>query len=146
MVTVEKIKDIEPDTILNLRDVIKTLLEEKEELRENDLRLVFSVWVNFLIIKGLSDGYGCSMEEIQPMLETIVYCFQLAEMFSHPSYDSITRIRRDIQRKHPELQPSEPIKKLRKERQERIKKMFETERKRDKLNEWLEEGEQLKHE
>lgn len=144
MVTVEKIKDIEPDTILNLRDVIKTLLEEKEELRENDLGLVFNVWVNFLVIKGLSDE--CSMEEIQPMLETIVYCFQLAEMCSLPSYDSITRIRRDIQRKHPELQPSEPIKKLRKERQERIKKMFETERKRDKLNEWLEEGEQLKHE
>lgn len=145
MVTVEKIKDIEPDTILNLRDAIKTLLEEKEELRENDLRLVFSVWVNFLTIKGLSDGY--SMEEIQPMLETIVYCFQLAEMCSLHSYDSITRIRRDIQRKHPELQPSEPIKKLRKERQERIKKMFETERRRDEVNAWYyRTGEQEKHE
>ncbi len=133
MVAVEKIKDIEPDTILNLRDVIETMLEEKEELRENDLRLVFNVWANFLVIKGLPDEY--SMEEIQPMLETIAYCFQLAEMCNLPSYDSITRIRRDIQRKHPELQPSEPIKKLRKERQERIKKMFETKRKRDKLNE-----------
>lgn len=144
MVAVEKIKDIEPDTILNLRDVIKTLLEEKEELRENDLRLVFNVWVNFLV-KGLLDE--CSMEEIQPMLETIVYCFQLAEMCNLPSYDSITRIRRDIQRKHPELQPSEPIKKLRKERQERIKKMFETEMRRDEVNAWYyRTGEQEKHE
>lgn len=68
--------------------------------------------------------------------------YKLMNLFNLPSYDTI----RDIQRKHPELQPSEPIKKLRKERQERIKKMFETERKRDKLTEWLEEGEQLKHE
>lgn len=135
--------DIEPGTTLALRDVIEILMKEKEELRGNDLQLVCNVWANF-IVAGMSDEYG--MEDIQPILETFDHCFQIAEMCHLPTYDSISRIRMDIQRTHPELQPSEPIKKLRKERQERIEKIIESESKRDKLNTWLKQGEQLKHE
>lgn len=131
--------------VSNLRELVETFLEKYEQLRGNDNALVCNVWCALLKSAGTTggsewqDGYALLQVMIQKTMSFI-------EELGFPTYDTITRIRMDIQRKHPELQPSEPIKKLRKERQERIEKIIESESKRDKLNAWLKQGEQLKHE
>lgn len=129
----------------NLRELVEAFLENHESLRGNDNALVCNVWCLLLQSVGNTDGsewqggYAWLIDMIQKTMSFI-------DTLGLPSYDTITRIRRDIQRKKPELQPKDPIRKLRKEKQERIEKIVESESKRKKLNAWLKQGEQLKHE
>lgn len=131
--------------VSNLRELVETFLEKDEQLRGNDNALVCNVWCAFLKSAGTTggsewqDGYAL----LQGMIQKTMF---FIEELGFPTYDTITRIRRDIQRKHPELQPSEPIKKLRKERQERIENDIRHAKDRAELDAWRKKGEQLKHE
>ena len=79
---------------MKLYDKVRLLLEENKRLWDDDRELIWTVWENAGYVRGDM---------------TITYKnFKLA-----PSTGSITRARRKIQEKHPELRSSEAVKRLR---------------------------------
>ena len=126
--------------VSSTRDLVKALLTDFEDLRGDDNALVGNVWHFILKTTALTDEeeWQDGYEIILSMLEETM---NLIDKLGLPTYDTITRLRRDIQRKNPELKPKEPIQKLRKQKQEMIEKAIDNEIKRNKLNAWLKQGE-----
>jgi len=78
--------------IIKNKKLIKSLLEQSEELRDNDFKLIANVW-GILIIDNMGE---------------VAYtaCYPFLQLFAKgrlPSPESITRTRRKIQEKHKEL-------------------------------------------
>lgn len=142
MVEKKALNKVDYDT-LTMKKLIEELLNGEEELRGNDEYLAVNVWSNMLQMAFEGE---VPQELLENYLDIFSNWYKLMNLFNLPSYDTITRIRRDIQKKHPELKPKEPIKALRKKKQERIENDLRHAKDRAETNAWLKQGEQLKHE
>lgn len=78
---------------MKLYDLIKQLLEQYEPLRNDDSKLLWSVWNKMGLVKN-----GAITKE---------------NFYSAPSSETITRHRRKIQEKYEHLQANEVVKSLR---------------------------------
>lgn len=87
---------------MKIYDLIKNLLEENEELRNSDKRLIWKVWEELDLASSYS-GYS----EVKD-----AYISRSAFMEA-PSTETIRRCRQKIQELHSELQSSKWIKKQR---------------------------------
>lgn len=95
--------------LISLEAHVRRILFQLPEARDDDFVLVTEA---FHSINPAT--YGLTLEEIRDR-----HC-----ELSLPSFESITRARRKVQRKHPELAPSAVIYKQRKEQEERFRKNY----------------------
>ncbi len=96
--------------LIKMEDIVKPILEENEKAREDDFYLYSEVlWklmphvLHYSLAKALRNHKELEL----------------------PSYESVSRVRRRIQEKHPEL-ASEKVKKKRRENQEIYKEYAKT--------------------
>ena len=100
--------------IIKLYDLVKKLLQEKEELRGDDdllylsvIRIVHPHWNNGRITTNI---------ENMPIGEF----FAERKNMKLPTYESVSRCRRKLQEENPALRPREAIQKGREVQQERF--------------------------
>lgn len=79
------------DDIYKLEEVVLAVLEESELARKDDAYLI-----------------ACVIEKIRPYItnRSITYVLKHAKEFELPSFESITRCRRKLQQRNPELRDS----------------------------------------
>lgn len=100
--------------IIKLYDLVKKLLQEKEELRGNDdllyltvIKIIHPYWNN-----------GHLTTNVENM--TIGEFFSCRKKADIPTYESVSRCRRKAQEENPALRPREAIQKGREIQQERF--------------------------
>ena len=98
--------------IIKLYDLVKKLLQEKEELRgDDDLlyltvnRIVHPYWNNGKITTDIENA-------------TIGEFFTYRKSAKLPTFESVTRCRRKVQEERPDLKPCEKIQEARTRREE----------------------------
>ena len=98
--------------IIKLYDLVKKLLQEKEELRGDDdllylsvIRIVHPHWNNAHINTNIENA---------PIGEF----FKMRKSAKIPTFESVTRCRRKVQEERPDLKPCEKIQEARKEQEE----------------------------
>lgn len=87
------------DNMTKLYDLVKNLLTKNEEYRSDDKKLIWAVWTEQRIIT--LNGFG------SPML------YKNAFMSKAEMPDSITRVRRQVQKDIPSLKPTGKVKNTR---------------------------------
>ena len=100
--------------IIKLYDLVKKLLQEKEELRGDDdllylsvIRIVHPYWNNGRITTNIENA-------------TIGEFFTSRKSAKLPTFESVTRCRRKVQEENPALRPREAIQKWREIQQDRF--------------------------
>lgn len=100
--------------IIKLYDLVKKLLQEKEELRGDDdllyltvIRIVHPYWNNGRITTDIENA-------------TIGEFFTSRKSAKLPTFESVTRCRRKVQEENPALRPREAIQKGREIQQDRF--------------------------
>lgn len=88
--------------IKNVEKIVKTVLENEPDTRNDDFKLITSVY------------YAINPETINMNFGQIMY---LHRELNLPSFESVTRGRRRIQAENDELKPEEEIIKKRKEKE-----------------------------
>lgn len=78
-------------------DLVKELLEKHPKLRDSDNLLMWTVWHRLGLTSGDKGNYYITMKNFAKA----------------PSTETIRRSRQKVQENHPELQASEPVKKMR---------------------------------
>ena len=98
--------------IIKLYDLVKKLLQVKEELRGDDdllyltvIRIVHPYWNNCRITTNIENA-------------TIGEFFTSRKSAKLPTFESVTRCRRKVQEERPDLKPCEMIQKARTRREE----------------------------
>lgn len=82
----------------DIKAIVRAVLQDEPEARQNDDTLFLMVCQHVLQRQGIS---------IYRL--TFVQAFQ-GDGCALPKYESVVRLRRVVQREHPELQPQEPVK------------------------------------
>lgn len=82
----------------DIKAIVRTVLQDEPEARQNDDTLFF------LVCKHIMAAQGLSVYRL-----TFVQAFQ-GDGCGLPKYESVVRLRRMVQRDHPELQPERPVK------------------------------------
>lgn len=82
----------------DIKAIVRAVLQDEPETRQNDDTLFFLVCKHIMAAQGLS-----------------VYRLTFAQAFQGngcglPKYESVVRLRRMVQRDHPELQPQKTVK------------------------------------
>ena len=102
--------------IIKLYDLVKKLLQEKEELRGDDdllyltvIRIVHPYWNNGRITTDIENA-------------TIGEFFTSRKSAKLPTFESVTRCRRKVQEERPELKPCKKIQEARTKREEEFYK------------------------
>ena len=100
--------------IIKLYDLVKKLLQEKEELRGDDdllyltvIRIVHPYWNNGRITTDIENA-------------TIGEFFTSRKSAKLPTFESITRCRRKVQEERPDLKPCEKIQEARDDKREEM--------------------------
>ena len=100
--------------IIKLYDLVKKLLQEKEELRGNDdllyltvIKIVHPYWNNGRITTNVENM-------------TIGEFFTCRKTIDIPTFESVTRCRRKVQEENPALRPCERVQKAREYKREEI--------------------------
>lgn len=98
--------------IIKLYDLVKKLLQEKEELRGDDdllylsvIRIVHPYWNNGRITTDIENA-------------AIGEFFTSRKSAKLPTFESVTRCRRKVQEERPDLRPSKKIQEARTRREE----------------------------
>ena len=91
--------------IIKLYDLVKKLLQEKEELRGDD---------DFLYSEVIKVIYPSALNF------TAEAFFEKRKMMKLPTFESVTRCRRKAQEEHPELRPNIVIQEMRKKEEEKF--------------------------
>lgn len=102
--------------IIKLYDLVKKLLQEKEELRGDDdllyltvIRIVHPYWNNGRITTDIENA-------------TIGEFFTSRKSAKLPTFESVTRCRRKAQEEHPELKPCKKVQEARRTKQDEFYK------------------------
>lgn len=82
----------------DIKAIVRAVLQDEPEARQNDDTLYF------MVCKRVMESQGISIYRL-----TFVQAFQ-GDGCGLPKYESVVRLRRMVQRAHPELQPQEPVK------------------------------------
>ena len=100
--------------IIKLYDLVKKLLQEKEELRGDDdllylsvIRIVHPYWNNGRITSSIENAI-------------IGEFFTSRKAAKLPTFESVTRCRRKVQEERPDLKPCEKIQEAREEQEEKF--------------------------
>ena len=94
--------------LCEITKLVKTILEEKPETRDNDNLL----WLESVRTVVRDFKYGNKMTEL-----TFAYVLKNIHSLGLPSFESCSRARRKLQEKYPELRGTEYAKRKRTERE-----------------------------
>lgn len=88
-------------------DLVKQLLEDNEELRNSDKRLIWRVWQELHLI-----------HHYQPQNMTVLPVIDYYSYLDAPSTESVRRARQLIQARYPELQATKRVRSYRHQKEE----------------------------
>ena len=94
--------------LLNITETVKTILEDKPSTRDDDNLL----WLEVLRAAVRNRKYGSQMVDL-----TLAYVLTSIHRLGLPSFESVSRARRKLQEKYPELRGTRAVQEKRKERE-----------------------------
>lgn len=104
--------------ILNTTKLVKTILTEKPETRDDDNLL----WLEALRSATKDFKYGSKMADL-----TLAYVLKSIHSLGLPSFETVSRARRKLQEKYPELRGSEEARRHRAKRETTFKEFARNE-------------------